>query len=535
MSHSDRRAFLRALALLPFSATAVELSAQIWRLDTFRRGWNHPWIGYGHDFGTAWGHDGLSTSGWTCETDPSARGFTGSAVTANPDSGRGALRIDAHLVGGDPSRSTGAVYLSLADHWPPSSCPPPANASALNLDGVLVRYRIWLPKGSAGSAEAPNVLQLFLKTRVSAEQWRSMVTTPVAISSSWEERYVDLVVRLDVRDAAHVDPDFDIQRVSLIGLSMSVGNRLPAPVRGTIWIDEVAIETPERLVFDFERTELEAQLYNIRRRAGRGLSLMRFFIFCDGRAVPAFAADGTVMGLDDVFYRDFDVLVQAAERQGVGLVPVLLDFGWCAYPRTVSGVQLGGHADVIRDPIKRQSFFDRALKPLLERYGTHPAIVAWDVCNEPEWVLDDIPQAFRRDHEVVSAAEMRAFVQGCAQYVHRLAPTQLVTVGSARRMWLPLWTGCDLDFYQFHWYDHFHREEPFPWAPYDELGLDRPCLIGEVPTEGTAITPQQFLSAAQAGGYSGLLFWSYAARDAASNMCSMLEEVPRVRPPIRQN
>jgi hypothetical protein len=237
--------------------------------------------------------------------------------------------------------------------------------------------------------------------------------------------------------------------------------------------------------------------------------------------------------MDDAFYRDFDVLVRAAEHHGVLLIPVLLDFGWCAHPRMVSGVQLGGHAAVIRDAAGRQSFLDRALRPLLERYGRHPAILAWDVCNEPEWIIDEIPDAFRRDHDVVPLAAMRAFVQGCAAYVHRLTPTQLITVGSARRKWLQHWTGCDLDFYQFHWYDHFHREEPFPWRSYDELGLDRPCLIGEVPTENTSFSREEFTRAAEDGGYSGVLFWSYGARDAFSNLCPTLEDRAPRQPPIR--
>ncbi len=277
--------------------------------------------------------------------------------------------------------------------------------------------------------------------------------------------------------------------------------------------------------------ELDAQFEAVQRRRGRGLSLARFFIFCDGRAAPVFAPDGSVTGLDDVFYRDFDVLVRTAERHGVLLVPTLLDFGWCAVPTTVSGVQLGGHSAVIRDAAKRQSFLDRALQPLLERYGRHPAIFAWDVCNEPEWIIDEIPESFRRNHDLVPLAEMRAFVRSCAAYVHRLTPTQLVTVGSARRKWLQHWTGCDLDFYQFHWYDHFQSEEPFPWRPYAELGLDKPCLIGEVPTDNTRFTLGDFVDAAGAGGYSGVLFWSYGARDAFSNMCSLRDgRPPRPRP-----
>jgi hypothetical protein len=513
MRHSSRRTFLRALSLVPFASPALDVSARAQSLDVFRRGWNHPWIGYGHDFGRAWGHDGLSTSGWTCETDPSALGFTDSEVTVDPQSGRGALRVRARLIGGDPGRSRGAINLSLADHWP-FACPLPDRGTTLNLDGVLVRFRIRLPRGSGGS-----ILQLLLKTRLTAERWPSMHSAPVTISPSWEERDVDISIRVDSRSAAYLEPGFDVRTVSLIGLAVSL--QAGGSVDGTVWLDELTLETVRRVVFDFERPEIDTQFGDVRRRKGRGFSLARFFIFCDGRAAPTFAADGSVFGIDNAFYRDFDVLVRAADRHGISLIPVLMDFGWCAYPSLVSGVQLGGHADVIRDPAKRRSFLENALRPLLERYGRHPAILAWEVCNEPEWIIEEIPDAFRRNHELVSRAEMRAFVQSCAAYVHGLTPTQLVTVGGARRKWVQHWMGCDLDFYQFHWFDHFRFDEPLPWGPYDELGLDKPCLVGEVPTDNTRYTMHDFISAAEDGGYAGVMFWSYAARDPFSNMCSL--------------
>jgi hypothetical protein len=519
-----RRGFLRTLGLLPFWMRSLGASARQQSSDAFQTGWNHPWIAYGHDFGRAWGHDGLSTNGWTCETFPTIRGFADSQVTVDPESGRGALRIQCSLSGADASRSAGAVYVSLADHWP-VPCPPSEGYMFVNLDGALARWRIRLPRGSAGSPDAPNYLQLFLKTRLTPERWPSLNTAPIRIDPSWEEQYVDVMIRFDAA-AGRAEPGFDIRHVSLIGLAMFSGSPAAA-VNGAIWLDEVDLGTDPPLVFDFQRSEFETHVEYVRRRL-RGGSIVRFFVFCDGRAAPAFAPDGTVIGIDDVFYRDFDVLVEAATRQGVFLIPVLMDFGWCAHPRMVSGVQLGGHADVIRDAGKRRSFLERALRPLLERYGRHPAIFAWDVCNEPEWIVDDIPAAFRRDHDVVSLDEMRVFVRSCAAYVHRLTPTQQVTLGSARRMWAPLWQGCDLDLYQFHWFDHFLREEPFPWRPYDELGLDKPCLIGEVPTASTAFTRQQFIDAAQDGGYSGLLFWSYAAGDVYSKMCSRPARPPSV-------
>lgn len=523
---SGRRRFLRTFGLLPFWMASARPRAA----EPFHKGWNHPWIGYGHDFGRAWGHDGLSTSGWTCETFAGLRGFTAAQVATDPLSGRGALRIGCQLSGAEGERSAGAVYVSLLDHWP-SGCPPLESASYVSLADGLVRCRVRLPSGSAGAADSPNYLQFFAKTRLTPERWPSMFTAPLRISRSWEDRYVDLSVRFDVRDAAHLDPGFELGYVSLIGLAMVAGSS-SAALDAPIWIDEFAVETDSPLLFDFERTECDVQFAEARRRLG-GPTVVRFFTFCDGRADPAFAPDGSVAGIDPVFYRDFDTLLHAAERNRVLVIPVLLDFGWCAHARMVSGVQLGGHADVIRDPDKRRSFLEHALRPLLERYGRHPAILAWDVCNEPEWVVDEVSDAIRARHDVVSLAAMQSFVRSCAAYVHRLTPSQLVTLGSARRKWLSLWKGCGLDLYQFHWYDHHASEEPFPWGSYDELDLDKPCFVGEVPTAQTAITRLEFLAAAQDGGYSGLLFWSYGARDGYSDLCSTRQRSPAPGPPRR--
>jgi hypothetical protein len=517
----SRRSLLRGLSLLPL-APAIASTVRAQRTNTFQTGWNHPWIGYGHDFGRAWGHDGLSTSGWTCETGPNTQGFTESRVVVDAEAGRGALRIQSDLAARDSARSRGAVSLSFVDHWP-FACPPPG-PRAVDLDGVLIRIRLQLPGGSAGKAQAPNWLQLFLKTRLSAERWPTMYAAPVRINPSWEERSVEIVFPVDTRQAAHIDDGFNPRSVSLIGLAMGMESGV---VGGPIWIDEFVLETSPPIFFNFLQSEVGAQFDYVRRLTSSDWSLVRFFAFSDGRAAPSFDAGGHVVGLDDAFWRDFDVLVETAEKQRVSLVPVLLDYGWCARPRDVSGVQLGGHADVIRDPAKRETFFTRALRPLLERYADHPAIYAWDVCNEPEWIVAEIPEAFRQDHEVVTLDEMRSFVRLCAEHVHRSTRTHLVTLGSARRKWVNMWTGCGLDVYQFHWYNDHRREEPFPWRPYDELGLDKPCLVGEVPTRGTRISRDQFLAAAQQGGYSGLLFWSYGAGDTASNLCSSTNVRPR--------
>jgi hypothetical protein len=60
-------------------------------------------------------------------------------------------------------------------------------------------------------------------------------------------------------------------------------------------------------------------------------------------------------------------------------------------------------------------------------------------------------------------------------------------------------------------------EDPFPWPPCDELELDGPCFVGEVPTKNTQFLTREYLNAAKDGEYSGLLVWSYRAGDEYSN------------------
>ncbi|HMH50074.1 MAG TPA: hypothetical protein VK548_07560 [Candidatus Acidoferrum sp.] len=481
-------------------------------------GLNHPWIAYGHDFGAnAWGHDGLSTNGWTFETFPDSEGFVDTEVVRGvAASGTGSLRISADLVGGHPNRSRGEVHLVLADHLA-SPCPR-AGTSSVNLDAVRVRCSVWLPPGSAGSPSAPNGVQFFFKTQVSEEEWASLYTAWQNIQPAWEGRWTTLTAQVTAAGAAYVDAAFDATRVSLVGLKVAINTDSSATINGAIYLDDYVLETTPPLAFDFEDIELFNQLIglqDVQDISPSRLPIVRIFVFGDGRASPEFAASGHVTGFDPFFFRDFDALVDAATRANVLLVPVLLDFSWCAQRKVVSGVPIGGHADVISDPDKRRSFLD-GLAQLLQRYGRNPAIIAWDIMNEGEWIIPEVPDRIPDfAFEPVPLADMRHFVSACADLVHRFTD-HLVTLGSARRKWLPLWQGLGLDVYQFHWYDHFASDEPFPWPHATTLGLDRPIVIGEVPRRDTRYSPGDFIAAAEAGGYPAVLFWSCRARDRFS-------------------
>lgn len=245
---------------------------------------------------------------------------------------------------------------------------------------------------------------------------------------------------------------------------------------------------------------------------GHDLDVLRWFVLCDGRAGIAFDSDGTPVGVSDLFWRDFDAALQLLTGAGLRLMPVLLDFHWARPVRRVNGVQLGGRAVIISDLRRRAALVERVIAPIAARYGREPAIYAWDLFNEPEWITFGV--AAWRPLGSVTPGSLRRFLRDAASAVHASA-TQPVTVGSASARWLPLVTGLDLDMYQVHWYDRLEGKAPLA-RPVSALCCDRPVLLGEFPTAGSARAPAEILRIAKDAGYAGALFWSVLAEDTAT-------------------
>ncbi len=236
--------------------------------------------------------------------------------------------------------------------------------------------------------------------------------------------------------------------------------------------------------------------------AESGVQYVRWFLFCDGRAGIRFSDGGRPKGLDDFIFRDVDAALDAAGRHGIRIIFVLLDFLWCDAARALRGVQMGGRGFLLEDDAHRSRLLDVAFRPLLERYGREPAILAWDVMNEPEWI------------RLVRPADILRFFNESISLI-RSSTNQLVTVGSAGMRWRDRYKALGLDFYQVHWYDGL-KHQPSLETPVSQLGFDRPVLLGEFPTKGSKRTPENIVATARGAGYSGAFYWSVLSDDDCS-------------------
>jgi len=261
--------------------------------------------------------------------------------------------------------------------------------------------------------------------------------------------------------------------------------------------------------------------------ADSGLKVVRWFVFTDGRAGVIFDNSGTPSGLHEDVLVDFDAAVGVARDHGVYLVPVLFDFHWMFWAKQEGQVQLGGRSDTITDPVKRAALVENVVIPLLEQYKDEPAILAWEIMNEPEWSIADLPDGSPDNQaNAVPLADFYALSVAVADAVHSKT-SAYVTLGSASLKWIKAWTPAfaaahklptlNLDFYQAHYYpwmdgqgfDNHADYGSLKFSPneqtYEALGLDRPLVIGELVISDDA---GKRLDTLLSNGYAGAWPWS---------------------------
>ncbi|HEX5395761.1 MAG TPA: cellulase family glycosylhydrolase, partial [Candidatus Limnocylindria bacterium] len=261
----------------------------------------------------------------------------------------------------------------------------------------------------------------------------------------------------------------------------------------------------------------------------KGVHVVRWWVFADGRAGINFAADGTPLGVQPVVYSDLDQAVSLARQNGIYLDLVLFDVSLLAKPNTYGGVQMGGHSDLLVDATKRSALVNNVVAPLAKHFANDPAVLSFELMNEPEWGISDLPQPSVDPNLVpVNMAQFWAYASSASQMIHVYSKSQ-VTVGSASLKWNKVWTNAfaakknlpalNLDFYQTHYYQWMDccstTNDPdlgtTTWSPLtqraSDLGLDRPIVVGEIHTPVGSASSQ--LDQVLGNGYAGFWGWSY--------------------------
>lgn len=265
--------------------------------------------------------------------------------------------------------------------------------------------------------------------------------------------------------------------------------------------------------------------------ADNGGTVVRWFAFCDGRAGLLLDERNHRTTLDGSVLGDLELAFELASRCGVRLLLSLFDFHWCLPPRLIQGVQLGGRRRWWARHNLRHALLQGVVAPVISRFDSHPALWAWEVVNEPEWVTWGC--GGRDLRACLSRRRMCAFLDEAVAEIRRHAASP-VTVGTATPAGFQLLADLPLDFRQLHWYDRLAPDGP--WSTL--VGPGRPpVLLGEFPSRASRLSGLEVMEAALGAGYVGALAWSMLAEDPwsdAEQVVSVTRAVLAASPGARQ-
>jgi len=270
-----------------------------------------------------------------------------------------------------------------------------------------------------------------------------------------------------------------------------------------------------------------------------GSNTMRVWLSTNGAHDPVFGSDGLVSGLGTKTIDNVKAMLRICGENGMLLLPTLLSHNFTE--STQSGVVYANNKTMLTTDAGLTAYLEKALVPLVTAIGKDTSLLAWEIFNEPEGMIEGIGWTTER----ITKNQMLTVVNRVAGAIHRAVPEVLVSNG-AQTMATTSDIAADgnlnwysdaslkavggdadgtLDFYMAHYYPwNGAKYSPFTkGASYWKL--DKPVVIGEFPAGSWSLAnanlPKGYhpiydeakidtlFSSLYGNGYAGGLSWCY--------------------------
>ncbi len=277
---------------------------------------------------------------------------------------------------------------------------------------------------------------------------------------------------------------------------------------------------------------------------GSGGNCMRLWLHTDGAYTPVWTGTGpnaTVTGPGNGTITDIQALLNSAWSNQVSVVLCLWSFDML---RSSNGTNITGRArNILTNDAAAGTYITNALIPMVQALKGNPAIMAWEIFNEPEGMSVELGWPTIVTNGLVPMVDIQKFINRCAGAIHAFDRNAKVTDGSSsftsqtdvgagstnyyrddRLIAAGGQTNGTLDFYSVHYYDGDGTTlSPFAYS-YSHWNLTKPLVVAEFypnVADGCTNCGNTAFDTLYTNGYAGALAWSWTDSPAVDMLAQM--------------
>jgi hypothetical protein len=156
-----------------------------------------------------------------------------------------------------------------------------------------------------------------------------------------------------------------------------------------------------------------------------GGNAMRWWLHTNGTVTPEFDGSGYVVGPGTGTIADLKAVLDLAWEREIGVDLCLWSFDMLRSSN--SATVINRNRLMLNDTAYTHAYINNCLIPMVQALKGHPAILTWEIFNEPEGMSNEFGWS---DIQHVPMASIQRFINLCAGAIHRTDAQALVTNGS---------------------------------------------------------------------------------------------------------